>query len=56
MYQNGVDTLLLKEVLGHESTATTEIYTHLNSDNVRIAIESNPLANMKGPQIKEEDN
>lgn len=47
MYQNGVDTLLLKEVLGHESTATTEIYTHINSANVRKAIESNPLADMK---------
>ena len=47
MYQNGVDTLLLKEVLGHESTATTEIYTHINSANVRKAIESNPLADMR---------
>lgn len=47
MYQNGVDTLLLKEVLGHESTATTEIYTHINSANVRKAIEANPLADIK---------
>ncbi|MBR1422987.1 MAG: tyrosine-type recombinase/integrase [Ruminococcus sp.] len=55
MYQNGVDTLLLKEVLGHESTATTEIYTHINSANVRKAIESNPLADMK-PKSKDNKN
>ena len=52
MYQNGVDTLILKDVLGHESLATTEIYTHLNNDNVRQAIESNPLANVSVPQKK----
>ena len=45
MYQyGGVDTLVLKEVLGHASTVTTEIYTHLANDNVRAALDSNPLA------------
>ncbi|WP_297955815.1 tyrosine recombinase XerC [uncultured Ruminococcus sp.] len=45
MYQYGdADVLTLKELLGHESTATTEIYTHLNNENVRNAVESNPLA------------
>lgn len=45
MYQYGnVDTLVLKEVLGHASTVTTEIYTHLANDNVRAALDSNPLA------------
>ena len=44
MYQNGVDTLVLKNILGHESIATTEIYTHINDDNVREAIDMNPLA------------
>ena len=53
MYQNGVDTLVLKEVLGHESTATTEIYTHLNNENVRNAIDSNPLANVQIPEKKD---
>lgn len=48
MYQHGnVDTLVLKEVLGHKSIATTEIYTHLANDTVKQAIESNPLANVK---------
>lgn len=46
MYQYGnVDALTLKEVLGHASTSTTEIYTHLTNENIRQATESSPLAN-----------
>lgn len=45
MYQHGhVDTLTLKEILGHASIATTEIYTHLASEQRQAAIDSNPLA------------
>ncbi|HAE52476.1 MAG TPA: recombinase XerC, partial [Ruminococcus sp.] len=40
------DVLTLKELLGHSSTATTEIYTHLNDERVRNAVENNPLANI----------
>ena len=48
MYQYGdADVLTLKELLGHASIATTEIYTHLNDENVRNAIESNPLSKIK---------
>ena len=47
MYQYGdADVLTLKELLGHSSTATTEIYTHLNDERVRNAVENNPLANI----------
>ena len=47
MYQYGeVDIRALQELLGHESIATTEIYTHVNSDQVRSAVERNPLANL----------
>lgn len=46
MYQYGnVDIRALKELLGHESIATTEIYTHVANEQVRNAVESNPLAN-----------
>ncbi len=48
MYQYGdADVLTLKELLGHVSVSTTEIYTHLNNDIVRNAVESNPLSNVK---------
>ena len=39
----GVDIRALQQVLGHESISTTEIYTHIDSDEVKNAIESNPL-------------
>lgn len=45
MYQHGnVDVLVLKEVLGHENIATTEIYTHIDSKQLRDAAKSNPLS------------
>lgn len=45
MYQYGnVDIRALQEVLGHESISTTEIYTHVANQQVRDAVESNPLA------------
>ena len=48
MYQYGqTDILTLKEVLGHSSISTTEIYTHLSNEIVRDAFEGNPLANEK---------
>ena len=46
MYQYGdVDIRALQALLGHESIATTEIYTHVNDERVRDAVENNPLAN-----------
>ena len=37
----------LKEVLGHENLGTTEIYTHLSSEQMKNAADSNPLAKIK---------
>ena len=48
MYQHGnVDIRVLKEILGHENLGTTEIYTHLNSEQMEDAAKSNPLAKVK---------
>lgn len=47
MYQYGqVDIRALQELLGHESISTTEIYTHVNNDQIRSAVERNPLADL----------
>ena len=47
MYQYGnVDIRALQELLGHASISTTEIYTHVANEQVRNAVERNPLANM----------
>ena len=45
MYKYGrVDIRLLQQILGHESVATTEIYTHVDESQLHQAVESNPLA------------
>lgn len=53
MYQNGVDVRVLKEVLGHENLDTTQIYTHVANEQIRNAIDMNPLADV---EIKSKNN
>lgn len=47
MYKYGnVDIRALQELLGHESISTTQIYTHVDNEQIRSAVEKNPLANL----------
>lgn len=41
-YSN-VDIRTIQKILGHENIGTTQIYTHVDDDQIRKAIRSNPL-------------
>lgn len=47
MLQNGVDVKAVQEVLGHEHLNTTEIYTHIDNEALRVAAKANPLSHVK---------
>jgi site-specific recombinase XerD len=48
MYKYGkVEIRTLQEILGHESISTTEIYTHLDKDQLRDAVRTNPLSDVR---------
>ena len=56
MYKYGnVDILALQMILGHASIATTEIYTHVDTDALHQAVENNPL-NQVRPGRKRSEN
>ena len=43
----GVDVRVLQEVLGHENLGTTQIYTHIDSEQIKDAVNANPLSKIK---------
>lgn len=48
MYQHGgVDIRLLQDMLGHANLGTTEIYTHVSSQQLEAAAKKNPLSSVK---------
>ena len=53
MLQNGVDVRAVQEVLGHEHLNTTEIYTHVDNEALRVAAKANPLSHINESRKKE---
>lgn len=43
MYKQTKDILLVKELLGHTSVVSTQIYTHIDNEEIRKAVDNNPL-------------
>ena len=46
MLSGGVDVKTVQEVLGHENLNTTQIYTHIESTELRVASDANPLSKL----------
>lgn len=55
MLSNGVDVRTLQEVLGHDHLNTTQIYTHVDNTELRIAAAANPLASFSVDQEDEDE-
>ena len=53
MLSGGVDVKTVQEVLGHENLNTTQIYTHIENTELKIAAQANPLSKLDF--ISEED-
>ena len=54
MLQNGVDVRAVQEVLGHDHLNTTEIYTHIDNEALRIAAKAKSLVTREEHRKKEE--
>ena len=47
MLSSGVDVKTVQEVLGHENLNTTQIYTHIESTELKLAAEANPISSLR---------
>ncbi len=46
LLQGGADLRAVQEMLGHASISTTEIYTHVDAEQLRAAVDKHPLAGL----------
>ena len=54
MLSGGVDVKTVQEVLGHENLNTTQIYTHIENTELKLAAEANPLSKLEYPKGEDE--
>lgn len=54
MLANGVDVKTVQEVLGHENLNTTQIYTHIESTELKIAASANPISRLNIERNRDE--
>ncbi|MER1985907.1 MAG: tyrosine recombinase XerC [Solibacillus sp.] len=47
MYRSGADIRSLQHILGHTSVATTQIYTHIENEQIQEVLKNNPLNRIK---------
>lgn len=43
-FKQGVDIRSIQEILGHENISTTQIYTHVDSEELRKIVNNSPLS------------
>jgi len=55
MLSGGVDVKTVQEVLGHENLNTTQIYTHIENTELKIAAEANPLSKLDFSDSSDEE-
>lgn len=55
MLSGGVDVKTVQEVLGHENLNTTQIYTHIENTELKIASQANPLSKLDFMDTGEEE-
>lgn len=46
MYKAGADIRSLQHILGHSSVATTQIYTHIEDEQIQEVLKNNPFNNL----------
>ena len=55
IYSESKNILVVKNFLGHSSIASTQIYTHLINDELKRAVDSNPLSDFTTEIEKDRD-